>query len=365
MSARRDAERGLEQFRAADHERRRLLERLVHAQEEERQRIARDIHAEPVQVLVALALRLDMLAGTTDDPELLAALSEARRTARGDPREPAQPDVRAASPDARSRGARGCASRAARADAAGHGHGVCARERGNRAAFAGDERDRVPDRPGGAREHPQACERSARHRGSARRRACPGRADRRRRPRLRCPAGRARDTLAWYRCASAPRWPAAGSGSSRTTAGEPSSSSHFPRSPPHSVGAPHACPRGRRSCRGARSTCQCGRTRPLAAAGRPRVRLRGRARACDPRAARRRHCRVQAARRRTPARARVACELSEYPCRGVLGLRGPVGGLRDAAGGCDRVSGEGRGARPTSCARSSGPRPANRRSRSR
>ncbi len=83
VSARRDAERGLEQFRAADHERRRLLERLVHAQEEERQRIARDIHAEPVQVLVALALRLDMLAGTTDDPELLAALSEARRTARG------------------------------------------------------------------------------------------------------------------------------------------------------------------------------------------------------------------------------------------------------------------------------------------
>ena len=80
VSARRDAERSLEQVRAADHERRRLpIERLVHAQEEERQRIARDVHDEPVQVLVALSLRLDMLAGTTDDPGLLAALSEARR----------------------------------------------------------------------------------------------------------------------------------------------------------------------------------------------------------------------------------------------------------------------------------------------
>ncbi len=82
VSARSDAERSLEQLRVADHERRRLLERLVHAQEEERQRIARDVHDEPVQVLVALSLRLDMLARTTDDPELLAALSEARRTAR-------------------------------------------------------------------------------------------------------------------------------------------------------------------------------------------------------------------------------------------------------------------------------------------
>lgn len=82
VTARRDAERSLEQLRAADRDRRRLLERLVHAQEEERHRIARDIHDEPVQVLVALSLRLDMLAGTTRDPELLAALSEAQRTAR-------------------------------------------------------------------------------------------------------------------------------------------------------------------------------------------------------------------------------------------------------------------------------------------
>ena len=77
-----------------------MLERLVHAQEEERQRIARDVHDEPVQVLVALSLRLDMLAGATDDPELLSALSEARRTARADDRELAQSDVRAASADA-------------------------------------------------------------------------------------------------------------------------------------------------------------------------------------------------------------------------------------------------------------------------
>jgi PAS domain S-box-containing protein len=82
VNAQREAERGLEQLRAADQARRRLLERLVHAQEEERQRIARDIHDEPVQVLVALSLRLDMLAATTDDPELLAALASAQRTAR-------------------------------------------------------------------------------------------------------------------------------------------------------------------------------------------------------------------------------------------------------------------------------------------
>jgi PAS domain S-box-containing protein len=82
VNARTEAERTLEQLRTADQDRRRLLERLVHAQEEERQRIARDVHDEPIQVLVALSLRLDMVAGTTDDPELLGALSEARGTAR-------------------------------------------------------------------------------------------------------------------------------------------------------------------------------------------------------------------------------------------------------------------------------------------
>ena len=69
VTARRDAESSLERLRVLDHDRRRLLERLMHAQEEERQRIARDVHDEPVQVLVALSLRLDMLAGATDDPE--------------------------------------------------------------------------------------------------------------------------------------------------------------------------------------------------------------------------------------------------------------------------------------------------------
>jgi PAS domain S-box-containing protein len=82
VAARRDAEGSLERLRVLDRDRRRLLERLVHAHEEERQRIARDVHDEPVQVLVALSLRLDMLARATDDPELLSALSEARRTAR-------------------------------------------------------------------------------------------------------------------------------------------------------------------------------------------------------------------------------------------------------------------------------------------
>ncbi len=78
--AAREAEQELRQtlelVRRLDEERRRLLERLVQAQEEERRRIAADIHDEPVQVLTALALRLDVLREKLDDPELGRSIEE-------------------------------------------------------------------------------------------------------------------------------------------------------------------------------------------------------------------------------------------------------------------------------------------------
>ncbi len=74
--------RALDLLREGDEERRRLLAKLVRAQEEERQRIAADIHDDSVQVLTALALRLEMLRRRLDDPVALADLAEAERTAR-------------------------------------------------------------------------------------------------------------------------------------------------------------------------------------------------------------------------------------------------------------------------------------------
>lgn len=74
--------RAFELLRAGDEERRRLLAKLVRAQEEERQRIAGDIHDDSVQVLTALALRLEMLHRRLDDPVALEGLAEAERTAR-------------------------------------------------------------------------------------------------------------------------------------------------------------------------------------------------------------------------------------------------------------------------------------------
>jgi PAS domain S-box-containing protein len=63
-------------------ERRRLLERVVRAQEEERRRIAADIHDDSVQVLTALALRLDLLREHLADIELARSLEEVARAAR-------------------------------------------------------------------------------------------------------------------------------------------------------------------------------------------------------------------------------------------------------------------------------------------
>jgi two-component system, NarL family, sensor histidine kinase UhpB len=65
----------------ADESRRRLLARLISAQEEERGRIAVDIHDDSIQVLTALALRLDMAAGSSR-PVSREALTTAADTAR-------------------------------------------------------------------------------------------------------------------------------------------------------------------------------------------------------------------------------------------------------------------------------------------
>ena len=74
--------RSVDLLRRTDEERRNLLARLVTAQEEERQRIALDIHDDSVQVMTALALRLDLLRQRIADTELLRAVEEAADTVR-------------------------------------------------------------------------------------------------------------------------------------------------------------------------------------------------------------------------------------------------------------------------------------------
>jgi signal transduction histidine kinase len=56
------------QLREVDEHRQRLLSHLVTAQEEERQRIAGDVHDDPVQRVVALNMRLQLLRRTITDP---------------------------------------------------------------------------------------------------------------------------------------------------------------------------------------------------------------------------------------------------------------------------------------------------------
>lgn len=82
VNARAEGERNFELLRRADEERSRLLSRLVHAQEEERRLIAQDLHDDSIQVLSALAMRLELLADTLDDPTVLAKLAEATQIAR-------------------------------------------------------------------------------------------------------------------------------------------------------------------------------------------------------------------------------------------------------------------------------------------
>jgi len=71
-----------ELLRRADEERGRLLNRLVHAQEEERRLIAQDLHDDSIQVLTALAMRLELLTDAVGDPSAVTQLTEATRTAR-------------------------------------------------------------------------------------------------------------------------------------------------------------------------------------------------------------------------------------------------------------------------------------------
>ena len=63
----RELSSSLEDLRLAGDERRRILARLVDAQEEERQRVANDIHDDPVQKLVAISMRLQLLKRQADE----------------------------------------------------------------------------------------------------------------------------------------------------------------------------------------------------------------------------------------------------------------------------------------------------------
>ena len=82
VNALEERERNVELLRYADAERGRLLNRLVHAQEEERRLIAQDLHDDSIQVLTALAMRLELLTDAVDDPSVVTQLTEATRTAR-------------------------------------------------------------------------------------------------------------------------------------------------------------------------------------------------------------------------------------------------------------------------------------------
>jgi PAS domain S-box-containing protein len=77
-----ERKRSAESLRVADAERRNLLDRLLRAQEDEQKRLARDLHDDSVQMLTALALKLDLLGLRLEDPVLLRQLGEATTIAR-------------------------------------------------------------------------------------------------------------------------------------------------------------------------------------------------------------------------------------------------------------------------------------------
>lgn len=82
----RELTASLQDVRLADDERRRVLARLVDAQEEERQRVANDIHDDPIQKLVAISMRLQLLkkkAGEGSDPSLDDLIETVRHTIKG------------------------------------------------------------------------------------------------------------------------------------------------------------------------------------------------------------------------------------------------------------------------------------------
>jgi signal transduction histidine kinase len=78
----RELSASLEELRLADDERRRILARLVDAQEEERQRVANDIHDDPIQKLVAISMRLQLLRKQAGDGETGAKLDDLVDTVR-------------------------------------------------------------------------------------------------------------------------------------------------------------------------------------------------------------------------------------------------------------------------------------------
>lgn len=82
----RELTASLQDVRLADDERRRILARLVDAQEEERQRVANDIHDDPIQKLVAISMRLQLLkkkAAEGSDPSLDDLIETVRQTIKG------------------------------------------------------------------------------------------------------------------------------------------------------------------------------------------------------------------------------------------------------------------------------------------
>ena len=64
-----DLRRAVDHLEQVDEERRRLLSHVVTAQEEERTRIANDIHDDPLQKLVAMKMRMELLRRTNDPTE--------------------------------------------------------------------------------------------------------------------------------------------------------------------------------------------------------------------------------------------------------------------------------------------------------
>jgi PAS domain S-box-containing protein len=80
VSERREADeairRTVEELQRVDGDRRLLLSRLVRAQEEERRRVAADIHDDTVQVMSAVAMRLDLVERRVSDPGLHHMISE-------------------------------------------------------------------------------------------------------------------------------------------------------------------------------------------------------------------------------------------------------------------------------------------------
>ncbi|MFB3738090.1 MAG: PAS domain S-box protein [Candidatus Velamenicoccus archaeovorus] len=74
-------------LRQTDAERRDLLERLVQAREDEQRRIAAEVHDGPVQKMVAVALRLQMLRKRSQDPEALELLDGLVRMVRSSTQE--------------------------------------------------------------------------------------------------------------------------------------------------------------------------------------------------------------------------------------------------------------------------------------